>query len=183
MDSLRTSSEHRERGQIPSPGSRHCGAAGNWKTASGHASRDELCGVDVASTKDRVPGRWKGAAAQGRPMRSPPFMGRPAFPARQPAGVDRRHGSAAGRRRRTAPRAALRTRAALRRLPDGSAVPAPGAAVLPEAFLLVQALRSTVQSRGGVVALMFAHMRESYWPALRPRRRRPHRFPITGSAG
>src|SRR2546422_1324711 len=58
---------------------------------------------------------------------------------RQPAGVDRRHGSGAGRRRRATPRAALRTPAALPRLPERPAVPAPGAAALPEALLLVSA--------------------------------------------
>ena len=67
--------------------------------------------------------------------------------ARQSAGVDRRHGPTAGRRRRTASRTALRTRVTLSRLPERPAVPAPGATALPEALLLVSALRPALQPR------------------------------------
>src|SRR5205823_12172287 len=67
---------------------------------------------------------------------------------RQPAGVDRRHGPAAGCRRRVAPRAALRVRAALSRLSERPAVPAPGAAAIPEALLLVQALWAKIRGLG-----------------------------------
>src|SRR5438876_754891 len=67
--------------------------------------------------------------------------------ARQPAGVDRRHGPGPRRARRAAARTALRTRTALPRVPHGAALPAPGAAAVPEAFRLVSALRPAVLSR------------------------------------